>query len=112
MPNYLLVTVMSTDQGNITTNVTVQHPVTRIRVALPQNVDECNVIVRVRAQNSGGMSSATEIPVGKLIIATNPLRFFVPQTIQGGHLHGFVELKVRGCSCLLKACEGALAVSG
>ena len=70
MPSYLLVTVMSTDRGNITTNVTVQHPVTRICVALPQNVDECNLIVRVRAQNSAGMSSATEIPVGKLIIAT------------------------------------------
>ena len=70
MPNYLLVTVTSTERGNITTNVTVQHPVTRIRVALPQNVDECNLIVRVRAQNSAGKSSATEIPVGKLIIAT------------------------------------------
>ena len=61
---------MSSDQGNITTNVTVQHPVTRIRVPLPQYVNECNLIVRVRAQNSAGMSSTTEIPVGKLIIAT------------------------------------------
>jgi len=68
MPNYLLVTVTSTERGNITTNVTVQHPVTRIRVALPQNVDECNLIVRVRAQNSAGKSSATEIPYVTIII--------------------------------------------
>ena len=54
---------MSTDGMIIKT---VQHPVATIRVTLPQNVDECNLILRVSAGNSAGMSSPTEVPIGKL----------------------------------------------
>ena len=61
MPDYFLVTVMSTDGMIITT---VQHPVTTIHVTLPQNVDECNLIVRISAGNSAGMSSSTETTIG------------------------------------------------
>jgi len=43
------------------------HPDTTIPVALPPNVDEC-LIVRISAGNSAGMSSPTEIAVGKLTI--------------------------------------------
>ena len=43
------------------------HPVTTIPVALPPNVDEC-LIVRISAGNRAGMSSPTEISVGKLMI--------------------------------------------
>jgi len=58
---------MSTDRVTIT-NVTVQLPVLRIvRVPLPQNEEECNLIVRIRAQNRAGTSSPTEMPVGMLI---------------------------------------------
>ena len=64
MPDYFLVTVMSTDGMIITT---VQHPVTTIHVTLPQNVDECNLIVRISAGNSAGTSSPTEVPIGKLM---------------------------------------------
>ena len=67
IPNSLLVTVMSTDRVTITT-VTVQLPVsTIIRVPLPQNEEECNLIVRVRARNRAGTSSPTEMVVGMLI---------------------------------------------
>jgi len=65
IPDYFLVTVMSTDGMIITT---VQHPVTTIHVILPQNVDNCNLIVRVSAGNSAGTSLQTEkIVNGKLI---------------------------------------------
>jgi len=65
IPDYFLVTVMSTDEMIIKT---VQHPVTSIRVTLPQNVDECDLIVRVSAVNSAGISSPTEETTnGKLI---------------------------------------------
>ena len=46
---------------------TVQHPVTTIHVTLPQNVDECDLIVIISMENNAGVSSPTEIPVGKLI---------------------------------------------
>ena len=55
---------MSTDGVIITT---VQHPVTTIHVTLPQNVDECDLIVIISMENNAGVSSPTEIPVGKLI---------------------------------------------
>lgn len=64
VPNTFYVTVMSTDGVVITT---VQHPVaTTIHVVLPQNVDKCSLIVRIRVQNSAGTSSPTEMSVGKL----------------------------------------------
>jgi len=63
IPDYFHVTVMSTD-GVIITNV--QHPVTTIRVTLPQNVVKC-LIVRISVGNSAGLSSPTEISVGKSI---------------------------------------------
>ena len=57
---------MTTDRVIITT---VQHPVatvriTTIHVTLPQNVDECNLVVRISAGNSAGVSSPTEIIIG------------------------------------------------
>ena len=78
MPNYFLVTVTSTDGVIITT---VQHPVatvriTTIHVTLPPNVDECNLIVRISAGSSAGMSSPTETTIGKLIILHEPYLCF------------------------------------
>jgi len=63
MPNYFLVTVTSTDGVIVTA---VQQPVATLRVALPQNVDEC-LIVNISAGNSAGMSLPTEFTVGMLI---------------------------------------------
>ena len=62
-PNSFLVNVMSTD-GDVIRSV--QHPVDTIHVPLHLNVDDC-LIVRISAGNSAGMSSPTEITVGKLI---------------------------------------------
>ena len=64
MPNTFLVTVMSSGGDNITA---VQYQITTIHIALPQSVDECNLIVSIRVGNSAGMSSPTEIAIGKLI---------------------------------------------
>jgi len=55
---------MSTDGMIITT---VQHPVTTIHVTLPQNVDECDLIVIISMENSAGVSSTTEIPVATVV---------------------------------------------
>ena len=63
LPDYFHITVLSADGMIITT---VQHPVTTIRVTLPQNVEKC-LIVRISAGNSAGLSSPTEISVGKPI---------------------------------------------
>ena len=70
IPDYFLVTVTSAD-GVIITTVQHQHPATTVRivtipVTLPQNVDECYLIVRISAGNSAGMSSPTESTIGKL----------------------------------------------
>ena len=70
IPDYFLVTVTSAD-GVIITTVQHQHPattvhITTIPVTLPQNVDECYLIVRISAGNSAGMSSPTESTIGKL----------------------------------------------
>jgi len=54
---------MSTNGAVLTT---VRSPNTAILVMLPQNVDDCNLIVRISARNSAGMSSPTEFLVGKL----------------------------------------------
>jgi len=55
-------------------------PVATIHVTLPPNVDECNLIVRISAGNSAGMSLPTEITVGKL------MTIFFHDT-QGAHSH-------------------------
>ena len=36
-----------------------------IKIELPRNVDMCGLVVTIRAGNSAGMSSPTEIEVGK-----------------------------------------------
>ena len=64
IPDYFLVTVTSTD-GVVITTVQHQHPVaaariTTIHVTLSQNVDNCNLIVRINARNSVGTSPPTE----------------------------------------------------
>ena len=65
MPNSFLVTVMSTDGDIIKT---VQHSNTNVYVRLPQNMEDCNLIVRISAVNSAGISPPTNITVGKLLI--------------------------------------------
>ena len=63
IPNFFLVTVMSTVGAVITT---VQRPVTTtIHVELPQNVYEC-LTVNISAGNNAGITPPTEITVGKL----------------------------------------------
>jgi len=129
IPDYFLVTVMSTD-GVITT--TVQHPVTTVHitticVTLPQNDDNCNLTVRINAGNSAGVSSPTNITVGRLMTtfslwsdatATNYSSFIFATTILVKWIIG-QTFQVRlmmmvgtlpqgrwsGCLCL-KACEG------
>lgn len=76
-----LVTVMSTDVV-IIKSVQQQHPVTTVHIVLPQDVDECNLIVNISVKNSAGMSTPTEITVGKLI-ATFPGSFSVHHERRG-----------------------------
>ena len=69
MPNSFLVSVMTADGVIITTD---KHPhsesvaTVTIHILLPQSIDECDLIVRISAENRAGVSSPAEIPVGKL----------------------------------------------
>ena len=64
--SFFLVTVMSSD-GVIITTVQHQHPVATIHIVLPRNMDKCDLIMNISVGNSAGMSSPTEITVGRLI---------------------------------------------
>ena len=66
MPNSFLVSVTTANGVIITTD---NHPhsesvATTIHILL--SVDECDLIVRISAENRAGVSSPTDIPVGKL----------------------------------------------
>ena len=68
-PNSLHISVMTS--GWVAVNTTTVHhdhqsgPQVVIRITLPRNVDMCSLLVSIRAENSAGMSSPTEIEVGK-----------------------------------------------
>jgi len=80
-PDYFLVTVKSTD-GVIITTVQHQHPT--IHILLPQDVNECDLIVTISAENRAGVSIPTEIPVGcqtaSHSTATTPITATTPTT--------------------------------
>ena len=68
-PNSLHITVMTTGRVAVNTT-TVRHdhqsgPQVTIRIELPQNVDMCSLHVNISAGNSAGLSSPTEIEVGR-----------------------------------------------
>jgi len=44
-----------------------EHQDATIHIQLPQTADECSLIVAISAGNSAGMSSPTNITVGKLM---------------------------------------------
>jgi len=73
-PDNFLVTV-STD-GVIITTVKHQHLVPTIHILLPQDVNECDLIVTISAENRAGVSIPTVIPVGKLITTFRGLRCY------------------------------------
>ena len=67
-PNSLHITVMNS--GGTVNTTTVQHDhqsgsQVTLSIELPQNVDMCSLVVTIRAGNSAGMSSPTEIQVGR-----------------------------------------------
>ena len=65
IPNFFNITVMTSDRVVIKT---VQHDYqsrSQVRIELPQNVDMCSLHVNISAGNSAGMSSPTEIEVGR-----------------------------------------------
>ena len=69
IPSYFVVTVMTA--GRVAVNTTTVHhdhqlgSQVTIRIELPQNADMCSLLVSIRAGNSAGMSSLTEIEVGR-----------------------------------------------
>ena len=66
-PNSLHITVMNS--GRTVNTTTVPHDQSgsqaTIRIELSQDVDMCSLVVTIRAGNSAGMSSPTEIEVGR-----------------------------------------------
>ena len=62
--------------GRTVNTTTVHHdhqsgPQVAIRIELPHNVDMCSLLVSIKAGNSAGLSSPTEIEVGKSQYAMN-----------------------------------------
>ena len=67
-PNYFIITVMNSGRTVNTTTVPHDHQSgsqVTTEIELPQNVDMCGLVVSIRAGNSAGMSSPTEIEVGR-----------------------------------------------
>ena len=66
-PEYFVFTVMNCTTVNTTTVRYDHHSGSQvtIKIELPQNVDMCSLVVTIRAGNSAGMSSPTEIEVGR-----------------------------------------------
>ena len=67
-PNYFVITVTNSSRTINTTTVSHDHQSgsqVTIRIELPQNVDMCSLVVSISAGNSAGMSSPTEIEVGR-----------------------------------------------
>ena len=74
-PNSLHISVMTSGWVAINTT-TVQHDHQSgsqvvIRIKLPQDVDMCSLLVSIRARNNAGMSSPTEIEVGRSLHVLN-----------------------------------------
>ena len=67
-PSYFVITVMTSGRVAVnTTTVAHDHQSGSqvvIRIELPQNVNMCSLLVSIRAGNSAGISSPTEIKVG------------------------------------------------
>ena len=67
-PNSFHVTVMTSDRTVNITSVQYDHQIgsqVTIRIELTKNVDVCSLLVNISAGNSAGMSSPTEIRVGR-----------------------------------------------
>ena len=67
-PEYFVITVTNSGRTVSTTTVEYDHQLrsqVTIRIELPRNVDMCSLVVTIRAGNSAGMSSPTEIEVGR-----------------------------------------------
>ena len=68
-PKYFVITVVNSSRVTVnTTSVQHDHQLgsqVTISIELPQNVDMCSLVVTIRAGNSVGMSSPTEIEVGR-----------------------------------------------
>ena len=67
-PNYFVITVTNSSRTINTTTVSHDHQSgsqVTIRIELPQNADMCSLVVSISAGNSAGMSSPTEIEVGR-----------------------------------------------
>ena len=66
-PNSFFITVMSAARVIVTTEQHDHQPGQpfAVRLRLPQNVDTCNLIVRISAGNNAGMSSPIEVTGGK-----------------------------------------------
>ena len=62
----------------------------KLELKLPQNVDMCSLVVSIRAGNSAGMSSPTEIEVGRSyhVLNHNKLKhcFFHMQNVPLQHV--------------------------
>lgn len=93
--SFFLVTVMSSD-GVIITTVQHQHPVATIHIVLPRNMDKCNLIVNISVGNSAGMSSPTEITVGRLIT------IFPGATAAVNYFNFVPKLLHMNCVCISK----------
>ena len=75
MPNFFFITLM-TSTGRILSRLNMTHELGQENadytinlslVSLPQNVDICTTVARIRAGNSAGMSAPSEaVEVGKL----------------------------------------------
>ena len=69
IPSYFGITVVTF--GRVVVNTTtVRHdhqsgPQVTVRIELPQNVDMCSLLVSISAGNHAGLSSPTEIKVGR-----------------------------------------------
>ena len=67
-PNFFRITLITS--GRVTVNATTvlydqsESQVT-VTIKLPQNIDVCNLIVSISAGNSAGISSPTEVEVGR-----------------------------------------------
>ena len=67
-PNYFVITVTNSSRTINTTTVPHDHQLgsqVTIKIELPRNVDMCSLVVTIRAGNSAGVSSPTEIEVGR-----------------------------------------------
>ena len=67
-PNFFHIAVMTSGRTVNITTAQYDHqsgPRVTIRIKLPHNVDMCSIDVNIRAGNSAGLSSPTEIEVGR-----------------------------------------------